>query len=110
MEAPGRRRVPTDLQTDAVDVGRPHDPNDGAQQGAHEGPVLGALCSGALFLVAAAHGGGEQGEALALGHLSSLVGRAFPTLLLITKTTHRWSRLLHSHAQSKTTQSIPIAL
>lgn len=44
-----------DLQTDAVDVGGAHDPDQGSQHRANDGPVLGALRSGPLLLMTLPH-------------------------------------------------------
>lgn len=48
---------PADLQTDTIDVGGAHDPDQSSQHRANDGPVLGALRSGPLLLVAPSHSG-----------------------------------------------------
>lgn len=69
-------------QADAVNVCRSHDPDQGSEYGADDGPVLGAFRSGPLLLVALPDACWEQGELLPLWTLCVLIRCPEATLLL----------------------------
>lgn len=73
---------PPHLQADAVYICRSHDPDQRSENRADDGPVLGALGSRPLLLVALPDARWEQGELLPLRTLCVLVRCPQTTLLL----------------------------